>query len=189
MFKNYKIFLIIIPILACHGMIVFFLNIENTLGIQSRRPDMDFYEMHNGLYYYTSFEKGFFTYNPDTKEIKKLSDDKAAATSIYFQDGYVFFRRYRGSSIIRMDEDGQNRIIVAKNCYKYRVYNQKIYFINKDNQKLYSSNLDGDDIKVKIDRKFSGLRIEKGWLYLIGYNKQNDMKLHFDTDRIEIIWK
>lgn len=186
MLKQYKIFFLVVLTLACFGLIRFLMNIENIIGLQSRHPDMDFYEIHNGLYYYTSYENGFFTYNKDTNEINKLSDDKAAATSIYFQNGYVFLKTYRGSSIIRMNEDGQNRkVILEDNCYKYRVYDHKIYFIHEADRKLYKCDLEGENLTIEVDGEFSGLRIENDYLYLKGKNGQTDMKLYFESGNIE----
>jgi len=182
--KKYKEFFLIVMILASVGLVRYLSNFEDMLGLQFRGPDMDVYEEHDELIYYTSYEKGFFTYNPKTKEITKLSNDKAA--TIYFHNGYVFIKKYRGSSIIRMDEDGQNRkVILDKNCYKYRVYGQKVYFIHYEDRKLYSINLDGAELQVEYDSTFKGLRIENNYLYLIGKNNQLDLKIYFDNGRVE----
>lgn len=147
---------------------------------------MDYYEIHNDLYYYTSYENGFFTYDKNTKVITKLSEDRVAAASIYFKDGYIFFKTYRGSSIIRMDEDGGNRKVLLKgDCYKYRIYGQMIYFINLDDRKLYSCSLDGENLTIAVDGVYSGLRIDDDYLYLKGKNEQTDTKLYFDSGLIE----
>lgn len=180
-----------VTILIIFNILVIFsfvLDLENTMGLQFRKPDMDYFEIYNGIYYYTSYEQGLFTYNPDTEKIVKLSDDRASHSSIVFQNGYIFLQKYRGNSIIRMDIDGGNRVeIVSKVVSKYVVTDKKVFFLNKNDNKLYSCDLNGDNLLLEMDSEFAGLRKENNYIYLLGYKNQVDIKLYYESGYVEEI--
>lgn len=186
MFKKYKTIIIVVIIFNLLVLLNFILDFENILGLQLSHPDMDYYEINNGLYYYTSYENGLFTYDPNTETIKKLSDESARHSSMTFYNGFIFFIRYRGNSIIRMDIDGDNsQVMLYKTVHNYELADNKLFYINMDDRRLYSCDLDGKNSELVIDAKFSGLKLEKNYLYLIGYKNQKNMRYYYENGEIK----
>jgi hypothetical protein len=87
----------------------------------------------------------------------------------------IYYTNYRENSYIyemNLDTDEKTKIN-NNNSYKINIYNEYLYFLNRnDNYKIYRTKIGGNTEKVSDETTFS-MNIDNGWIY---YENEKDNK-------------
>lgn len=145
------------------------------------------------IYYITKEENTIHSFNVTNNEDKNLEISNVKEVLVDETNLYLCVTDLEKSKLIKYDKEGKNKIdLTKKEKVSYIIENgDKIYFVNKsDDNKIYSVNKDGTDLKKVLDIKSKS---DKGDTIYIAGNKYmfvyENFLYYINTEDNDTLWK
>ena len=90
------------------------------------------------------------------------------AVDLFFYLDNVYYKHVSayGSNLCKQNLNNKTIVEITKsNVDKFNIYNNEIYFVDKEDKKLYKTDLDGGNKQLVIEDQLSDLNISNGWIY------------------------